>query len=78
MFGFGLKDYITSELSRVQGNITDNIKAAIQKAAEGNVIRGQAYKYLDGILAEGQGMSKDKLDAWWVEKRAQLKTWAGQ
>ena len=78
MFGFGLKEFITSELSRLKGDIADSIKAAIVKVAEGKLLKGQAYQYLDGILAEGQNMSKEKLDIWWIEKRAQLKVWAGQ
>jgi hypothetical protein len=82
MFGFGLKDFIKSELAKLQGDISDNIKRTVKTSIEDGMaakgVKGAAYQYLDGMLAEGQSMSKERLDAWWVEKRAQLKTWAGQ
>lgn len=78
MFGFGLKDFIQCELGKLRGDIADIVGRGIKQVAEGKLLKGQAYQYLDGILVEGQSVSKDKMDAWWVEKRAQLKLWAGQ
>lgn len=69
---------IETEMEKLRADIADLVARGIKKGVEANVLRGQAYIFMDGILAEGQRVSKDKLDSWWTEKRAQLRVWAGE
>jgi len=46
---------------------------ALRRAA-----KREAAAYLDAILVEGQGMSKDKIDAWFKQKRADIQAWSYQ
>lgn len=78
MFGFGLKAMIQNELAKLRGDLADSVKRGMAEIANGKVVKAAAYNYIDGVLAEGQAMSKAKLDDWFNQKRAELKTWAGQ
>ena len=66
--------FVQAEIKKVKEHL-DN---AVAQTNAMKAMKQQLYTMADGILAEGQQMSKDKLDAWWLEKRAQLKTWAAQ
>lgn len=65
--------FVQSEIKQIKLDM-ENASTQVQGIMD---LKKEFYTYADGILAEGQAMSKDKLDAWWVQKRAELKTWAG-
>ena len=73
-----LRPVIQEEMGKLKTEIGSLIKTTVEDGMAAKGVKSAAYTYADGILAEGQSMSKEKLDAWWVEQRAKLKTWAGE
>ena len=72
------KKFITSEIEKLQGSQKDLAEKAFADFVAGKNLKQEVYQYADGILAEGQGMAADKVNDWFAQKRAELKTWAGQ
>lgn len=66
--------FVQSEVKKIK----EHLDSAITQVNAMKDMKTELYQMADAMLAEGQTMSKDRLDAWWLEKRAQLKVWAGQ
>ncbi len=66
--------FVQSEIKKVREHLAN----AVEQVDAMKAMKAELYRMADGMMAEGQTVSKDKLDSWWVEKRAQLKVWAGQ
>lgn len=66
--------FVQSEIKKIK----EHLDGAVQQVEAMRAMKQELYAMADRMMAEGQVMSKDKLDSWWVEKRAQLKVWAGQ
>lgn len=66
--------FVQSEIKKIK----EQLEGAVRQVDAIKAAKLELYTMADRMLAEGQAMSKDKLDAWWVDKRAQLKLWVGQ
>lgn len=56
------------------GNIVEEQTKKLVGAANWRL---NTYQFVDALLAEGQAKSKNEIDAWFRQKRSELKTWAG-
>lgn len=66
--------FVQSEIKKIKAEL----EGAVKQVDAMKMMKQQLYTLADSILAEGQTKSKEQLDAWFVQKRAELKTWAGQ
>lgn len=78
MIGFLGKLFASAFVQAEIKKVKDHLDNAVSQVAAMKAMKTELYTMADGMMAEGQQVSKDKLDAWWLEKRAQLKVWAGQ